>query len=114
MRIIDIAWLAGLFESVGKMSIAKNGGTRLTIKMTDRDVIDRVNTLIPCTGIKVVKPKLKTDDGSKPRTQYAWRISDPGKVREVVTLLLPWFGERQAAKARGVLAHLDSRPGIDG
>ena len=113
MRVIDIAWLAGLFESVGRMSIAKDGGTRLTIRMSDRDVVDRVNALVPCTGIKVVKPKPKPENGNEPCIQYAWRISDSGKVREVLTLLLPWFGERQAAKAREVLAHLDARPEID-
>lgn len=86
------------------MSIAKNGGVRLTIGMTDRDIIDRVNALFPCTQIQVVTPQ-----GHK--TQYRWRISNAETVREILTLLLPWFGVRRTAKAHEVLAHLDSRVG---
>ena len=114
MNAVDIAWLAGLFEGEGNISIAKNGGTRLTIRMCDRDVIDRVNEMFPCTNIQVVVPKPVRASFNQPQTQYAWRISNPTKVREILLLLLPWFGERRAAKACEVLAHLDSRPGIGG
>lgn len=114
MKPEDIAWLAGLFEGEGSMSIAKNGGTRLTIRMCDRDVIDRVNEMFPCTRIQVVVPKPARAYSNQPMTQYAWRVSDPAKVRELLELLLPWFGERRAAKAAEVLAHLDSRPGTGG
>ncbi|AEK09399.1 HNH endonuclease [Mycobacterium phage LittleE] len=103
----NIAWLAGLFEGEGCMSIAKNGGTRLTIRMTDRDVIEQVFAMFPSTRIQVVEPQ---QDNWK--TQYAWRVSDPSKVREILGLLLPWFGERRAARARELLHHLDTRPGL--
>lgn len=111
MRDLDIAWLAGLFEGEGSMYIAKNGGTRLAIGMTDRDVIERVNALVPCTQIQVVHPKPVRPEYSQPKTRYNWRISDPVKVREVLELLLPWFGRRRSARAQEVLAHLDSRRG---
>jgi hypothetical protein len=105
-----IAWLAGLFEGEGNIDIAKNGGTRLTIRMTDRDVIEQVNAMFPSTKIHIVPPpKAKANW----KTQYAWRISNPNKVREILELLLPWFGERRAARAREVLHHLDTRPGLD-
>jgi len=109
-----IAWLAGLFEGEGCMSIAKNGGTRLTIRMTDRDVIDRVNAMFPGTKIQVITPKPAKPEYAQPKTQYAWRISNPDTVREILNLLLPWFGERRAAKAREVLHHLDTRVGMGG
>lgn len=96
------------------MSIAKNGGTRLTIRMTDRDVIERVDALFKCTKIQVVNPRPVKEHFNQPKTQYAWRISDPEKVRQILALLLPWFGERRAGKARELLAHLDSRPGVGG
>ena len=101
------AWLAGLFEGEGNFSIARNGGTRITVRMTDLDVIERVNTLFPCTNIQVVKPR-----GAK--VQYAWRISDPEKVRTFIELILPWLGERRTEKAHEVLHHLDTRPGTGG
>lgn len=103
----SIAWLAGLFEGEGCMSIAKNGGTRLAIGMTDRDVIDQVNAMFPSTTIQIV-PSQKANW----KTKFTWRISNPETVREILELLLPWFGERRAARAREVLHHLDTRPGL--
>jgi hypothetical protein len=103
----DAAWLAGLFEGEGSFYIAKNGGTRLTIRMCDLDVIERVDALFPCTKIQVVHPK-----GAK--TQYAWRLSNPDKVRAFIALILPWLGERRTAKALELLMHLDTRLGTGG
>jgi hypothetical protein len=96
------------------MSIAKNGGTRLTIGMTDRDVIDRVNGMFPATTIMVKHPKPLKPGGRVPKVQYVWRISRPETVREILGLLLPWFGERRAEKVYEVLGHLDSRVGSCG
>lgn len=103
-----IAWLAGIFEGEGCMSIAKNGGTRLSIGMTDLDVIERIDALFPCTKIQVVVPP-RTAKGNQPKTQYIWRISNPETVRKILELLLPWLGERRAARALEVLHHLDTR-----
>lgn len=114
MKIVDAAWLAGLFEGEGNLSIGRNGGTRATIRMTDRDIIDRVNALFPCTTIQVVIPKPAKAGYSQPKTQYAWRISDPDKVREFIEVVLPWLGERRTVKAEEVLRHLDTRPGTGG
>ena len=79
------------------MSIAKNGGTRLTIRMTDRDIIERVATLFPVPSIQVVVPKPVRAEYSQPKTQYAWRVSDPARVREILELILPWLGQRRSA-----------------
>ena len=57
MKKTDIAWLAGLFEGERCISIERNGGTRLTIGMCDRDIIDRVDDLYPCPRIQAVVPK---------------------------------------------------------
>lgn len=114
MNITDSAWLAGLFEGEGCLTIERNGATRAVIRMTDRDIIDRVNDLFPCSRIQVVNPKPAKAGYSQPRTQYAWRLGDPARVREFIGLILPWLGERRSARAAEVLAHLDSRPGIGG
>lgn len=112
MGITDTAWLAGLFEGEGSFEIARNGGTRITIRMTDRDIIDRVDALFPCPGIGIVRPR--HPGGGYYKTQYAWRINDPEKVREFIAAVLPWLGERRSARAAEVLAHLDTRPGTGG
>lgn len=103
-----IAWFAGVFEGEGCMSIAKNGGTRLTIGMTDLDIIQRIDAMFPCTRIYVKTPPL-TPAGTQPKTQYIWRMSDPGTVKTILELLLPWLGKRRAARAREVLEHLETR-----
>jgi hypothetical protein len=110
----QLAWFAGLFEGEGNIAIAKNGGTRLTIRMTDRDIIERVAELFPVQSIQVVVPKPARAGYSQPKTQYAWRVSDPARVREILQLILPWLGQRRSAAAREVLAHLATRPGIGG
>jgi hypothetical protein len=107
---VDTAWLAGLFEGEGCIEITKNGGTRLTIRMTDRDIIDRVDAFFPCSKIQVVNPKPVRPEYNQPKTQYAWRVSRPEVVREILQLILPWLGERRSRKAREVLEHLSTRP----
>lgn len=113
MSAVDVAWLAGLFEGEGSMEIGKNGMTRICIRMTDLDIIERVNTMIPARQISVVIPKPAKAGYSQPKTQYAWRVSGPA-VKDILTLLLPWFGERRAARAREVISHIDARPGTNG
>jgi hypothetical protein len=107
MDYADAAWLAGLFEGEGNIHIAKNGGTRLTIRMTDLDVIQRVDRLVPCTRIHVVHPP-----GA--RTQYAWRLSDPDKIKALLAAIMPWLGTRRREAAERLLDHLATRPGTGG
>lgn len=110
---VDVAWLAGLFEGEGSMEIGKNGMVRVCIRMADLDVIERVNAMIPAHRIQVVVPKPAKAGYSQPKTQYAWRVSGP-IVRDILTMLLPWFGTRRAARAREVISHVDARPGPNG
>lgn len=113
MDISDVkaAWLAGLFEGEGCFSIAKNGGTRVTIGMTDRDVVERINALIPSVIQTVDKAPSRPLHWSP---LYVWRISDPVKVREFIVLIRPWLGVRRTARADEVIAHLDTRLGTGG
>lgn len=95
------------------MEIGKNGLVRLCIRMTDLDIIERVDAMFPANRISIVTPKPMRETYNQPKTQYAWRISGP-KVRGVLELLLPYLGERRTARAREVLHHLATRPGPGG
>lgn len=108
---VEVAWFAGLFEGEGSFEIGKNGLVRLTIAITDRDVIERVEAMFP-TGYISVRPSHTPvkSNGGKPRDIYAWRVSGPGRVRTVIDLMLPLLGERRTARAREVLESIDSRP----
>ena len=110
MRDVDVAWLAGLFEGEGCMEIGKNGLTRLSIGMTDQDVVDRVQQLVPCAG--GVSVRLRKDPRHK--TMYVWRLSGHERVAEVLEQLMPLLGERRRARAQQVLDHIAASPGHGG
>jgi hypothetical protein len=67
--------------------------------MCDRDIIERVDALFPATKIQVVMPKPAKGYSNQPQAQYAWRISNPETVREILTLILPWLGERRSRES---------------
>lgn len=111
MSTTDVAWLAGLFEGEGCFEIGRNGLVRLTIAMTDRDVIERIDALVPSNGISVRPSHTPVKgNGGKPRDIYAWRVSGPEKVTAVINAILPYLGKRRTARAREVLESIASRP----
>ncbi len=115
MRDVDVAWFAGVFEGEGCFSIERNGATRLTVAMTDRDIIERIHSLFPTTqALTVVQPKPAKAGYGTPKLRYTWRIGQPDEVRRITELILPYLGERRSARAREVLEHLASRPGVGG
>ena len=108
----EVAWFAGLFEGEGSFTIEKNGGVKLTIGMTDKDIIDRVREMFPlCSDMKPVQPKPVRDSYNQPKTRYVWRTSRPDEVKRITLLIMPWLGERRKAKAQEVLEHLANRKG---
>lgn len=110
-----IAWFAGLFDGEGCIHIAKNGNVRLTVRMTDRDLIERINALFPTTSkIGAVTPKPGLPHHRQPKTQYAWNVGQSERISEILTLILPWLGARRRAKALEALNHLETRPGVGG
>lgn len=109
MNPIDVAWLAGLFEGEGSVGIY-DGKARMTIRMTDRDVIERVHGFFPYNSIQVVNPKPVRAEYNQPKTQYAWRLSRREHITTVLELILPFLGERRSAKAREVLDYYAGRP----
>lgn len=112
MKVTDIAWLAGLFEGEGCISVERNGALRLTISMTDRDIIERIDALFPSAGVKPQTLQYRKD-GTAYRQRYSWRVG--GDVAgEVLTAILPWLGQRRAGAARAALEHLRTRPGTGG
>lgn len=86
------------------------GKPRLTIRMTDLDIIERVDSLFPCSKIQVVNPKPVKAGYNQPQTQYGWRISRSEEVARIIRLILPYLGRRRTAKAHEVLHHIDEHP----
>lgn len=92
---IDVAWLAGLFEGEGCLSRHSHRKCWvMRIKMTDRDVVERVHGLLG--------GKLMYLDTSKIKAHYkpswTWHEGRQKQIRDIVLLLRPHLGQRRAAK----------------
>jgi hypothetical protein len=94
---LDLAWLAGLFEGEGNVSI---NGKSLTvrIKMTDEDVVMRAAAVM---GAKVYSAPTQKRKARKP----TWIAQAKGSIAAgVIMTLYPWLGVRRREQARSALA----------
>ena len=105
----QIAWAAGLFEGEGCIYLSppsKRGqAKRLTVAMTDRDVLDRFAAIVGVGGIRPHPVR-----GNR-KPCWAWNANRWEDVVYVLDLLMPHFGERRTAKALEILAHPPIRNG---
>jgi hypothetical protein len=93
---IDIAWLAGLVEGEGNISINGRSFT-IRVKMTDRDVVERAADLL---GAKLYP--------IAPRSgrQALWLAQVKGATAAGWAMTLyPWLGVRRRQQVRDALAH---------
>lgn len=104
----EIAWLAGIIEGEGCIYISPKS-VAISVSMTDRDIIDRLDALFPSPGISLKQQR--RPDGTLYKPQYVWRTRKADQVREILNLVMPWLGGRRKAKALAALEHLDSRRG---
>jgi hypothetical protein len=99
----EVAWLAGLLEGEGTFAY-RNCGPRISVAMTDRDVIERAEKLL----------KSAWDTGRESRIYelpVKDRMTKPGYVSVVthtraaawMMTILPFMGARRAEKIRSVL-----------
>jgi len=93
MTTVETAWLAGLFEGEGSLTMKPHRGCELRIKMTDKDVIDRV---LATVGVGKVVPIKKERDHHK--QAWEWRLSKRIHTYPLLVKLLPFMGERRALK----------------
>lgn len=106
----EIAWFAGIFEGEGTFETSKRSTARMTIAMSDRDIIERIDKVFPCGRALAVR----NDEGMRaryvdPKPMYVWRLGTGAAITEVIASILPWLGERRSARAQEVLDHLAKR-----
>jgi hypothetical protein len=102
----EIAWAAGLFEGEGSMRITTSRNARcavLVLGMTDLDVVRKFQAVV-ASG--TVRGPVKRQPGRKPF--YVVEVAQRPVVKRTLEAFLPWFGERRAAKARELLAHIEA------
>lgn len=100
----QVAWAAGLFEGEGYMTGGRPPSRPNRVQvvvglaMKDRDIVERFAAVAGCGSISE-RPPAKENWS----LIFDWRVSEAEKVRDVVSLLLPFMGERRRAKADEVL-----------
>lgn len=93
-EIIETAWFAGLYEGEGCLSQdCRNGLWRLSISMTDKDVIERAAEYI---GAKCVGPYKRKDPRHK--DMYRTIAYNQVVISEICNKMYPFLGERRKAK----------------
>ena len=94
----DLGWLVGMIEGEGNMACRigkkKNGsylGTTISISSTDKDMIDRLQELVPL-GRAAYKREPKV---AHHKTQYLWSVNKRQEVRTITETILPYLSERR-------------------
>lgn len=110
----DIAWAAGLFEGEGCIGIWwppskaehwKHPQIRLSVAMTDRDVVEEFCRVVGCGTVGPEK-RLRPP---QTKTVHVWTIGNRDDVERILLALLPRLGSRRKDKALTALAEIAAR-----
>ena len=107
MKTCSIEWAAGLFEGEGCISLSQRKGrsrasASLILDSTDEDVVVKFGQIV---GVKCSRYHSPKKPHWKP--QWRWDTGKRSEVARILSLLLPYFGNRRAYKALNVLDHLE-------
>ena len=94
---MNIAWMAGMYEGEGCLERTSARGYRLNISSTDLDVIEKIQAFAG----GYVHPKKVYKDHYKPA--WTWRLGDKESVKNLLTRMLPFLGNRRAYDALNAL-----------
>lgn len=98
-----IIWFAGLFEGEGTFCFCKNVGRQLSIQMTDKDIIDRLQTFF---GGKVYNIKKRKEHH---KDSWVWVLGSKDSIK-IVEDIIPYLGLRRKKRA---LEYITSFKGIE-
>jgi hypothetical protein len=95
----EVAWAAGLFEGEGCITMFQQKHhqqpqLRLSVQMTDRDVVERFCSIVECES---VSPEKRLRPPRKP--VHVWQISNRRDVERLLLMFMPWLGERRRMRA---------------
>lgn len=101
MDDIELGWLAGLLEGEGCFHVQRERWPRITLQMTDEDVVRR---LYEVTQVgRVNGPYFTSGHAQKPA--WRWIVSKRDDVEDLLIAVYPLMGERRQAKIQTCLAH---------
>jgi hypothetical protein len=90
----SLAWAAGLFEGEGSISGRLIGAPRMSLGMTDEDVVQCFHVVVGCGKLRHQDPH---GLGNKDLT--VWAVQRFEHVQALVAMFWPWLGERRRARA---------------
>src|SRR4029450_5026579 len=94
----DMLWLAGLFEGEGYFGMSSQHAVKLSLGMTDRDVVEQAHQLMRASGkIRTALPAFSR----RLKAIYSFEISGPAAVGWMV-MLYGFLGQRRREKIRDV------------
>lgn len=94
MDIKDICWLAGIIEGEGSITITNHITPRITVKMTDEDIIARV--------AKIWKQDYYKLGSTVGKTQWGVNVNNK-KAIGWIFILYSLFGKRRRERAREII-----------
>ena len=113
MITIEIAWLAGLLEGEGTLSIMYPSGRLpqpyVALSMTDLDVVERAAAIMGCTSVFTYKRE-EGDNHYGTKTYYTCRLTHT-KAVTLMELLYPQMSVRRQGMMDRALDYWKSRPG---
>jgi len=102
MNYLELAWLAGLMEGEGCFAFGTS--PKITISMTDKDVMEKAALLMVAPCRRINRPTITGKDVFR-----AELYGNPAIV--LMEKLLPFMGERRSTKIREVLSAAATRRG---
>jgi hypothetical protein len=106
MNIADSAWMAGLFEGEGSISISKKKGyCYLQLVSTDEDVLYKFARLAACKNKITYCPRRP----HQTKDAYKWQVGNREDVTRLLETWMPFLGDRRRAKANEVLSFYNDR-----
>ena len=112
MTELELGWLVGILEGEGCFAWASSknrnhyGWPRVLLTMTDRDVIEHAAQLMCAKSVKMSKKE-------KPHHKQPFRCSVQSSLAiDLMRKILPFMGERRAAKIKELLFLWDNRPAL--
>lgn len=91
----NLAWAAGIFEGEGCISVSTKGRRRLklSVSMTDRDVIEKLSRIIGLGSIGGPYTKVGLKDN------WQWQVTSSEDVQAVLAAFWEFLCSRRKAKA---------------
>jgi len=102
LTVKDIAWLTGLWEGEGSFLVREHGGVRMSITMTDRDVMERAAALLGGALRGPYRSKATRRDGGALRPYWTVVLGGKRAAGWMMTMY-SLLGERRKAAVRKAL-----------